>query len=97
MYIGIPMQIVESRGALALCEYRAEKTLIDMSLVGEQGVGTWLLVFLNTAREIIEADEAKQLNDALETTRLAMQGSSDINHLFADLDDREPERSEFLR
>lgn len=97
MCIGIPMQIIEPRDTLALCLYRGETALIDTMLVGEQAAGTWLLVFLNSAREVISAERAQQISDALEAMRLAMQGDSQIDHLFADLADREPELPEFLR
>jgi hydrogenase expression/formation protein HypC len=97
MCIGIPMQVVEPRGESAVCIYRGQQTLVDMMLVGEQTPGTWLLVFLDAAREVISAEKARQIADALEAMRLAMQGESDINHLFADLVDREPELPEFLR
>ncbi|AEG00192.1 HypC/HybG/HupF family hydrogenase formation chaperone [Methylomonas methanica] len=97
MCIGIPMQVLETRGESALCVYRGETSVIDMMLVGEQPMGAWLLVFLNTAREVISADKARQINDALEAMRLAMQGDTDIDHLFADLVDREPELPEHLR
>jgi hydrogenase expression/formation protein HypC len=97
MCIGIPMQIVEARGESAVCVYRGQRTLVDMMLVGEQPVGTWLLVFLDAAREVISAEHAQQIADALDAMRLAMQGETDIDHLFADLVDREPELPEFLR
>lgn len=97
MCIGIPMQVLETRGESALCVYRGETGLVDMMLVGEQPKGAWLLVFLDTAREVISADKARQINDALEAMRLAMQGETDIDHLFADLVDREPEIPEHLR
>jgi hydrogenase expression/formation protein HypC len=97
MCIGIPMQVIEPRGDSALCEYRGQTTLIDMMLVGEQVAGTWLLVFLGAAREVISAERAAQIADALEAMRLAMQGETNFDHLFADLVDREPELPEFLR
>ncbi len=97
MCIGIPMQVIEPRGDAALCEYRGQTTLIDMMLVGEQAAGTWLLVFLDAAREVISAERAAQIADALEAMRLAMQGETNFDHLFADLVDREPELPEFLR
>ncbi|MEI8571850.1 HypC/HybG/HupF family hydrogenase formation chaperone [Methylomonas sp. EFPC1] len=97
MCIGIPMQVIEPRGDSALCEYRGQTTLIDMMLVGEQVAGTWLLVFLDAAREVISAERAAQIADALEAMRLAMQGETNFDHLFADLVDREPELPEFLR
>jgi len=91
------MQVIEPRGESALCTYRGQTSLIDMMLVGEQPAGIWLLVFLDTAREVISADKARQINDALEAMRLAMQGETDIDHLFADLVEREPELPEHLR
>lgn len=91
------MQVIEPRGESALCVYRGETSLIDMMLVGEQPAGTWLLVFLDAAREVVDAEKARQIADALEAMRLAMQGETAIDHLFADLADRKPELPEFLR
>jgi hydrogenase expression/formation protein HypC len=97
MCIGIPMQIIEQRGESALCVYKGQEGLIDMMLVGPQPVGAWLLVFLDTAREVLSDQSARQIADALEAMRLAMQGDSRIDHLFADLIDREPQLPEFLK
>jgi hydrogenase expression/formation protein HypC len=97
MCIGLPMQVVEQRGESALCLYRGEETVVDMMLVGEQPVGTWLLVFLYAAREVISEQKARQIADALEAMRLAMQGETQFDHLFADLIDREPQLPEFLK
>ncbi len=91
------MQVIEMRGESAVCLYRGETTLIDTMLVGEQAPGTWLLVFLDAAREVISTEKARQIEDALEAMRLAMQGENNVDHLFADLIDREPELPEFLR
>ncbi|MBF6648914.1 HypC/HybG/HupF family hydrogenase formation chaperone [Methylobacter sp. BlB1] len=97
MCIGIPMQIIEPRGESALCIYRGQESLIDMMLVGPQPAGAWLLVFLGTAREVLSEQKARQIADALEALHLAMQGDSQIDHLFADLVDREPQLPEFLK
>ncbi|MDP2902835.1 MAG: HypC/HybG/HupF family hydrogenase formation chaperone [Methylovulum sp.] len=97
MCIGLPMQIIEQRGESAVCLYRGEENRVDMMLVGEQPVGTWLLVFLDTAREVISAEKARQIADALEAMRLTMLGETRIDHLFADLVDREPILPEFLQ
>jgi len=53
MCIGIPMQVVEQHGESARCLYRGQESLVDTMLVGPQPVGTWLLVFLDTAREVL--------------------------------------------
>lgn len=97
MCIGLPMQITELRGESALCSYRGDTTLVDMMLVGEQPVGTWLLVFLYAAREVISEQKARQITDALEAMRLAMQGETQLDHLFADLVGREPQLPVFLK
>lgn len=97
MCIGIPMQVVEPYGESALCLYRGRETMVDMMLVGPQPAGTWILVFLDTAREVIDEQKARQMADALEALHLAMQGDTRIDHLFADLIDREPPLPEFLK
>ena len=97
MCIGIPMQVVEQHDESAHCLYRGQESLIDMMLVGQQPVGTWLLVFLDTAREVISEHKARQIADALEAMRLTMQGDYRIDHLFPDLVDREPTLPDFLK
>jgi hydrogenase expression/formation protein HypC len=91
------MKIIELRGESALCVYRGQQTLVDMMLLDEQPVGTWLLVFLDAAREVLTEQKARQIADALEAMRLAMQGDNQIDHLFADLVGREPTLPDFLR
>ncbi|MGZ8914252.1 MAG: HypC/HybG/HupF family hydrogenase formation chaperone [Methylobacter sp.] len=97
MCIGIPMQVVEPHDESARCIYRGQESVVDMMLVGPQPIGTWLLVFLDTAREVLSEQKARQIADALEAMRLAMQGDNQIDHLFADLVGREPQLPEFLK
>ena len=97
MCIGLPMQVVESHDESARCLYRGQESRVDMMLVGPQPVGTWLLVFLDTAREVISEQKARQIADALEAMRLAMLGDNRIDHLFSALVDREPQLPEFLK
>ena len=97
MCIGIPMCVVEDRGDDALCETLYGKTeLVDMRLTGAQPVGTWLLTFMNAARSVMTEVEAKQVGDALQALELAMRGEN-VDHLFADLVDREPQLPDFLK
>ena len=91
MCIGIPMQVVESAFGHALCEVDGEQRQVDMLLVGDQPKGTWVLVFLNSAREVITEEDAIRLKDALKAVDLAMSGQQDVDHLFPDLVGREPE------
>ena len=97
MCIGIPMQVVELRSRYALCRGTGETREVDMALVGEQPVGTWVLVFLDAAREVIGAEEAARIGDALQALALLAQGETDVDHLFADLIGREPELPEHLK
>ncbi len=97
MCLGIPMQVLEVGEGHAICTADDEVRRIDTLLVGEQVPGTWLLTFLDTAREVISADKAQQIREALQAINLAMQGRSGVDHLFADLVDREPQLPEFLR
>jgi hydrogenase expression/formation protein HypC len=67
-----------------------------MSLVGPQPEGTWLLSFLDAAREIIDPERAAAINAALAALNAAESGETDFSAFFADLD-REPQLPEFLR
>lgn len=96
MCIGIPMQVTEQEPGFAWCEGMGERKRVDTLLVGDQSPGTWLLIFLDSAREVLSAEMAAQIGDALKALDLAMQGESDIGHLFADLD-REPQLPAFLQ
>lgn len=91
------MQVVEQHGESARCLYCDQESLVDMMLVGPQPVGAWLLVFLDTAREVLSEQNALQIADALEAMRMAMQGDNRIDHLFPDLVDREPQLPDFLK
>lgn len=97
MCIGVPMQIVETGDGYAWCEGMGERRQIDTLLVGDQPVGTWLMTFLDSAREILTADDAARITDAVQAVTLVMQGDTNIDHLFADLIDREPQLPDFVQ
>jgi len=93
MCIGIPMQVIEARFNSALCEGLGLRREVDTLLVGEQAPGTWLLVFLDSAREVLDAGEAHRISQALRALETVMSGQSDSSSLatlFADLIDRDP-------
>ena len=92
MCLGIPMQVVEVREGMAVCEGMGERREINMQLVGDQPAGTWVLTFLDGAREILSEEDAASISDAVMAVNLVMQGETDVDHLFADLVDREPPR-----
>ena len=99
MCIGLPMRVIEAREGVALCAQGSRHEEIDMALVGDQPVGTWVLVFLGAAREVLTDEQAQQISDALSALTIAMSGGSAeaIDQLFPDLADREPELPAFLR
>jgi len=96
MCLGIPLQVVESGEHFALCAGRGGEARIDTSLVGPQPPGTWLLTFLDAAREVISAERAAAIEAALAALAAAQTGATDFSAFFADLD-REPQLPEFLR
>jgi hydrogenase expression/formation protein HypC len=91
MCIGIPMQVIEMKDTFAICIADGKQELIDMILVGEQAAGTWILNFLGAAREVLTEENAQNIQQALTAMRDIMQGGDQIDHLFADLINREPE------
>lgn len=96
MCLGIPVQIVEPGDYYARCRGRNGSCVVDLCLVGAQPVGTWLLTFLDAAREVIPAERATAINAALSALDAIQAGETDMTAFFADLD-REPQLPEFLR
>lgn len=97
MCIGIPLQVVKSLGPEALCADGDALRPIDMGLVGEQPAGTWVLVFRDAAREVLDAERAAQVRDALTALQHALDGETDFDRWFPDLVGREPELPDFLK
>ena len=96
MCIGFPMTVVEDRGGEALCERHGARERVSMLLVGPQPAGTKILAHLGAAVRVLDDLEAQQIDDALDALQAALRGEN-VDHLFADLVDREPELPEFLR
>lgn len=92
------MQIVEVDGLVAKCrndeENRYEK--VDLSLIGEQPVGTWLTVFLGSGREVIAPEDLDTVLQSRKAMVAALTGGS-VDEFFADLVDREPQLPDFLK
>lgn len=96
MCLGIPARVLESGEHFARCASRNGELRVDLSLVGAQLPGTWLLTFLDAAREIIPAERAAAIDAALDALDAAQSGATDFSAFFADLD-REPQLPDFLR
>ncbi|GAA6177739.1 HypC/HybG/HupF family hydrogenase formation chaperone [Sulfitobacter pacificus] len=86
MCLGIPMQVTECGAGYAICDYNGALRRIDTMLVGDLAPGTWVLVFIDAAREVIAEEDAKRISDALFALETVMSGgTADIDHLFADI------------
>jgi hydrogenase expression/formation protein HypC len=88
--MGIPMMVTEGNEFAALCRRRGENRKVAMLLVGAQPAGSYVLVHLDTAIRVLDGDEAKRIDDALDGVAAAMQGRA-FEHLFADLIAHEPQ------
>lgn len=72
MCIGIPMRVVKVEPGHAWCEGRGETRRVNTALVGASAEGDWLLVFLEGARERIDAQRAGEVNAALDLLQAAL-------------------------
>ncbi|MBS1138442.1 MAG: methyltransferase [Proteobacteria bacterium] len=90
MCLGIPMQVIEANGFNALCEGRGRRETVSLLLVGDVAPGQWLHTALGTAREVLDAEQAAQINAGLDALEAAATGSTDFDCHFADLVGREP-------
>lgn len=96
MCIGIPMRVVEGGEFVAQCERHGAISPISLMLVGPQQAGTCLLTHLGTAMRVLDAAEARAIDDALTGLAEAVEGRN-FEMLFADLVSREPELPPHLR
>lgn len=87
MCVGLPARLVACEGIAGRAE---DGTLIDLSLTPEARPGDWVLCFLGTAHEVIDALRAAQVAAALEGLRAVMAGG-DAGAAFADLEARAPQ------
>ncbi len=97
MCIGLPMRVVEPDGSFAWCESGSERERLDMMLIGEQPVGTWVLGFHGAARQLMTEEEAVQALAGRQALAAVLSGEGNIDDFFADLVGREPELPAHLR
>jgi hydrogenase expression/formation protein HypC len=89
MCVGIPAQVIEAGDFVARCRTRNGEEQINMMLTGAQPVGTWLLTFLGSAREIISEQDAHTIDKALDGLSAIMTDDTeiDVEHYFPGLSD----------
>jgi hydrogenase expression/formation protein HypC len=98
MCLAIPMRVVAEGQLAAWCEGRGERRRIDLTLIGPQPEGTWVVAFRDVARQVLTADEANTLNLALDGLEAALRGgTADFDAYFPDLAGRAPALPENLR
>ena len=97
MCIGIPMQVVETHEFNATCRDGTRQVLVDTSLTGRPAVGSWLLVFLGAAREVLDEQSALAMRDAVHAVSQIMSGNHQVEHLFDDLIGRTPRVPDHLK
>lgn len=91
------MQVVEVEDMFAWCVGRNGRVRINTMLTGDVLQGDWLLTFMDSAREVIDARRAALINSALEALDRVAAGETDFDDCFADLIGREPQLPDFLR
>jgi hydrogenase assembly chaperone HypC/HupF len=96
MCIGIPMQVVAVEEMFAVCDSRNGRKRINIMLIERVAVGDWLLTFLDSARELIDAERAAMINSALEALERVAAGQN-FDDCFADLVGREPQLPDVFR
>ena len=97
MCVGVPMQVIEPDGSFAWCEADGQRERLDMMLIGDQPVGTWVLGFHGAARQVLSDREASQARAGRRALAAVLSGDGRIDDFFADLVGREPELPVHLR
>ena len=90
MCVGVPMRVLSVDGIAARATDGSAEHMIDLSLTGPLAPGTHVLTFLGAAREVIEADEAARISDALAALKRIMAGG-EAGDAFADIEERGPQ------
>lgn len=89
MCMGVPMRVIETDGVTAVCDRHGERQRVSVLLLEKVTAGDEVLVFLGSAVRVLEPDEARQIDNALEGLAAALNGE-EFEHLFADIAVQEP-------
>ena len=82
MCIGVPMEVLTLRPGFALALGRGSWREVNTALVGDLRVGDWVLVFLDSAREIISAERAREIDATLDLLQSAFSGDAGADASF---------------
>jgi len=97
MCIGTPLRVIEADGSFAWCEADGQRERLDMMLIGDQPVGTWVLGFHGAARQVLTDQEAAHSRAGRRALAAVLSGDGRVDEFFADLVGREPELPAHLR
>jgi hydrogenase expression/formation protein HypC len=90
MCIGTPLRVIKVDGSFAWCVAAGGRERLDMTLVGEQPAGTWVLAFHGAARQVLSEREAARMSAARQALAAVQSGDFRVDGYFADLVGREP-------
>lgn len=79
MCVGTPVQVIQSHEVMSVCRGRNGMEQVNMLLIGQQPTGTWVLSFLGWAREVINEQQAKDIDLALDGLQQIMDGADAID------------------
>ncbi len=87
MCVGVPVKILEEGDFVQKAEGKNGIEDVNMMLIGSQPVGTWVLNYLGSAREVLSQEEAEKINSALDGLSALMNGEEeiDVDHYFPDI------------
>ena len=89
MCIGIPMRVLHIDNGMAECAGQGRSERLNLMLVGDVPLGTWVLAHQGSALRTMSEDEALRTGEALAALEAALAGN-DVDAFFADLIAREP-------
>lgn len=73
------MRVIRAGELTALCRGRNGDEEVNMLLVGNQPVGAWVLSFLGWARGVIDEQQAREIDLALDGLQEIMDGAEAID------------------
>jgi len=82
MCIGLPLQVIVVEPGHAQCTGRGGTRRVRTALVGAVGLGDWLLVFLDSARERLTPQRAAEIDATLAMVDAAVHGESITDAAF---------------
>ncbi len=88
MCLSVPMQVraLEAGGDIAVVARGERHERVNMLLVGPQPVGTWVLVALGFAKEVVGEGELELIEEALAALAATLDGDYRAEAYFADLE-----------